>query len=390
MKRIIVVFGLLIISFCLLAQTPVLPIGAGTEANPYQIATWQNLYWITAPDIVDGLTQTQRWTKYYKQTADIDFADASPAITTWNGGGGWLPIGIIYEIESSANIPFIGKYDGGNHTIAGLYINRPSLDNQGLFGYTDLGAEILNLGMIYVSVTGNYFTGGLVAYNGSTITNCYSTGTVTGEEDTGGLVGYIYEGSISNCYSKGYVTSTGGSTGGLVGYNYESTISNSFWDIETSGQTTSAGGTGKTTAEMKNQTTYTDAGWSYPDIWNINPDLNNGYPYLNYPNSVPNDEIVIETPLCYDVVLHPAYPNPFNPSTTIAFELTSPSDVKIDIFNVKSQLVKHLVNKIYDKGSHSVVWEGRDHDGNHCGTGVYFYRMTAGNTHQTKKMMLMK
>ncbi len=65
---------------------------------------------------------------------------------------------------------------------------------------------------------------------------------------------------------------------GLVVYNCIGTITNCFWDTETSGQSTSAGGTGKTTAEIKNISTFTEAGWVFPDIWNINPELNIGYP----------------------------------------------------------------------------------------------------------------
>ena len=73
MKRMMMFFGLLAMALGLLAQTAVPPaLGDGTEAIPYQIATWQNLYW---------LSQTQSaWDKHFIQTADIDFADAEPAI----------------------------------------------------------------------------------------------------------------------------------------------------------------------------------------------------------------------------------------------------------------------------------------------------------------------
>ncbi len=243
------------------------------------------------------------------------------------------------------------------------------------------------------TVNGVSKTGGLVGFNqyGGNITNSYCTGNVSGTDFcTGGLVGKIENGNITHSYSTGNVTGTDVYTGGLVGEFIEGIVTYSFWDIETSGQGHSAVGTRKTTAEMKTLSTYTDVGWDFPDVWNINPDMNDGYPYLNYPNSVPNDEIVIETPLCKEAVLHSAYPNPFNPSTTISFDLASPSDVKIDIFNVKGQLVKNLVHKAYQTGSHTIFWDGRDHDGNNCGTGVYFYKMTAGMTTQTKKMMLMK
>jgi len=115
-----------------------------------------------------------------------------------------------------------------------------------------------------VSITNSYSTGtvsgvervgGLVGCNDGSITTSYSTGTVTGEGDLGGLVGRNGEGwgaygiIVANCYSTGSVNGTGDHVGGLVGKNVGS-ITTSFWDIETSGQATSAGGVGLTTAEM--------------------------------------------------------------------------------------------------------------------------------------------
>ena len=122
------------------------------------------------------------------------------------------------------------------------------------------------------------FLGGLCGNNwGGTITNCYSTGSVMGGYDSyrlGGLCGFNRGNTIiSNCYSTGSVTGDE-YVGGLVGYNY-GTVLASFWDIETSGQDTSAGGTGLSTAEMQMQVTFMDAGWDFvcerinssEDIW---------------------------------------------------------------------------------------------------------------------------
>ena len=108
------------------------------------------------------------------------------------------------------------------------------------------------------SVTGRNWVGGLVALNdGGTVSNSYSTGSVTGNRYVSGLVGLNLWGIISSCYSTGTVSGDG-PVGGLVGENSESTVNNSFWDIETSGQSTSAGGTGKTTAEMQDIDTFMD------------------------------------------------------------------------------------------------------------------------------------
>ncbi len=110
-------------------------------------------------------------------------------------------------------------------------------------------------------------TGGLVGENSGDITDSYATGTVTGRKRTGGLVGSNWvSGTITNSHATGAVTGTW-YTGGLVGDNAGGTISNSFWDTDTSGQFVSAGGTGKTTAEMLQSSTFIAAGWDYENIW---------------------------------------------------------------------------------------------------------------------------
>jgi len=114
-----------------------------------------------------------------------------------------------------------------------------------------------------------YSTGGLVGSNsnGCTITNCYATGSVSGQGRVGGLVGDNWD-TISNCYSVGIVTGTT-NVGGLVGLWEASAIEESFWDIESSGQTFSDGGRGRTTAEMQTASTFTDAGWDFAEVWCI-------------------------------------------------------------------------------------------------------------------------
>jgi len=84
------------------------------------------------------------------------------------------------------------------------------------------------------------------------------------------------------------------------------------------------------------------------------------------------------------------YPNPFNPSTTIAFDVARNEHVTIDIYNISGQKVKTLVNRSFDAGRHTTVWNGDDQTGRQVGSGVYFYRMTAGKYTKTQKMLLMK
>ncbi len=102
-------------------------------------------------------------------------------------------------------------------------------------------------------------TGGLIGYLKvyTTLTDVYATGTVTGYSNVGGLVGNVWENDISNAYATGCVVGTS-SVGGLVGGKYSGAITNSFWDTQTSGQATSAGGTGKTSAEMMQYSTYSN------------------------------------------------------------------------------------------------------------------------------------
>jgi filamentous hemagglutinin family protein len=130
------------------------------------------------------------------------------------------------------------------------------------------------------AVSGVSAVGGLAGYNSNgTIANSYSTGAVTGTDYVGGLVGFNYS-TISNSYSTGAVSGTGANVGGLIGAYSSGTITSSYWDINTSGQPTSGGGmgTGKTTAQMKDQSTYT--GWDFDTTWGITPGIT--YPYLQW------------------------------------------------------------------------------------------------------------
>jgi len=138
------------------------------------------------------------------------------------------------------------------------------------------------------TVTNGIALGGLVGVNGvgGNITNCYSTGTSIGSTQVGGLVG-VNIASITNCYSRGAAMGSS-NVGGLVGINGGS-ISDCYWDTETSGQITSDGGIGKTTAEMMQQATF--VGWDFSAMWTICEGVT--YPWLQsnpapYPIAQPN------------------------------------------------------------------------------------------------------
>jgi len=303
--------------------------GDGSMGNPYEIATLDNLYW---------LSQTSsKWNKHFIQTADID----ATATSSWDSNAGFSPIG-----NTTTN--FTGTYNGRGYNITNITINRPDTDFIGLFGRLNNKGEISNLGLTNINYTGRKYVGGIVGINSNgTIQKCYSTGTISSNTSDnwwakiGGIAGsnsgtisFCYGatditskssmlgnlagdnlGAISNCYSGGNVTGTDrGRVGGFVGenggsitnsYSYTKVVcsdmatggfsgygsgseTNCFWDTQVSGQSSSYGGTGKTTAELQSTTTYTEAGWDFlnveddktNDYWDLISTENSGYPVM--------------------------------------------------------------------------------------------------------------
>ena len=173
----------------------------------------------------------------YRPQSTSDATVAGPAADATNAG--FPPIG--GDISATR---FTGTFDGNGFTISNLYINVSSANAlyAGLFAYLDASSEVLNLGLLDVYVKGEgtsnspVYVGGVTARSntGSTITNCYVTGDVTGtgtsstDLNTGGLVGESAS-TITNCYAT--VTTSGAGTtsyvGGLVGFNF-SNIRNSY------------------------------------------------------------------------------------------------------------------------------------------------------------------
>ncbi len=504
--------------------------GAGTEEDPYKIADLDDLI---------GLSDNSGYWgsgTYFIQTANIDASSTSGM----NSGAGFSPIG-------NGSTSFGGNYNGQNYTISGLTIDRDQ-NYVGLFGR---GGTISNLGVVNCSISnasGNY-TGALVG-RGGTVTNCYSTGTVSGASHVGGLIGYwgsaescyssanvtgfIYVGglmgtggSASNCYAMGNVSSIVSTDGGLIGSlevgdvihcysasssqteggligdknpdEYMASVTNSFWDVTISGQSTSDGGTGKTTAEMKTLATFTDAGWDFEletdngenDYWDLDRtgSTNDGYPFLSWQNggeialpvmlasfeAVKRDNSILlrwsttceiglagftvsrrsETSgwielsgyqynpaMCavgneisgadyeykdttavsdkiyqyclhgidyagqvvfesftelstgveiYDdqqpekYALYPAYPNPFNPTTTIKFALPENQHVRIRVFDVTGRQMAELVDAPMSAGFHRMQWHAAN-----VGSGVYFIQFETDKFCERRKCLLVK
>ncbi len=287
--------------------------GSGTAEDPYLIYDANQMNTIgTNPGDLD---------KHFKLMADIDLSGFT---------------GTAFNIIGSYGNPFTGVFDGSDHTISNFSYTSVGTSYIALFAYVSgENADIKNLGLIdpnvdsgrrdyagslvsqlsgatitncYVqggSVSGAMNIGGLVGNNNGTITNSYSMSSVSGDNNVGGLVG-SNGGTISNCYATsstsggnavgGLVGSNGGTItncystasvsgasylGGLLGYNRQGETANSFWDIETSGQSTSAGGTPKTTAEMKTASTFIT--WACNYFWTI--DEGQDYPRLDWQNA---------------------------------------------------------------------------------------------------------
>ncbi len=364
----LILFGISVSGNRVSAQTATPPSGAGTAENPYQIATLENLYWLTL--------QPNAWNKYFIQIADIDASSSS----SWNGGSGLYPIG--------SGPAFTGSYNGQNHVISGLVINR-NTDGQvypkiGFFAGIGSGGIVSNLGLTNATINGYQYVGALAGWNAGTIHQCFSSGAVTGkwhwvgglvgENQTGGVIsssfstasvtgigsGQMYSGfagsnagtlsncystgnstgtnyvssfvgrnvsgSISMCFATGYVTTPGSNSGGLVAYN-AGTVSDSFWNTETTGQSTSqGGGMGKTTVQMQTQSTY--SGWNFSSVWTINAGSNNGYPYLiSNPPPVPL--------LTWDGSLNSDWTNAVNWTP----EIVPSSEYNVDISDVSNEPV---------------------------------------------------
>lgn len=261
------------------------------------------------------------------------------ATSGWNSGAGFEPIGkdtvpftgifdgkgftisnLHINRPTTIYVGLFGVLSGevknvgliNNNIIGGSYTG-------GLVGYNEYGtiSNFYSTG----AVGGGGLVGGLVGFNYSgAISNSYATGAVSGTGGyVGGLVGYNYGSTISNSYSTGAVSGTGedgwGSIGGLVGQSISSTItnsyaigkvsgpspvggfvgdtetyplfSNSYWNTQTSGQSggcgsgTCTGASGKTTAEMVQQATY--SGWDFTSIWKM---AGTGYyPCLSWQNN---------------------------------------------------------------------------------------------------------
>lgn len=520
--------------------------GSGTEGDPYQISDLSDLKSLSkaSPDWNKYFIQTAdidaSATEYWDDSDDDGnghlYNDPND-LTSAGNNEGFPPIGTVSD-------EFTGNYDGNGYAINELNIDR-SESYTGLFGRL-MGAMITELGMTNAAVSGiNYvgiiagvndentsmsqcyssgsvngsgfavggLTGGVrygtaeltLSYSTATVTasgnhaggligfaydadisDCYSRGSVNGANYVGSFCGYFTNGSVSNCYGTGSVSSTGSDVGGFVGSNTNDAciVTNCFWDTLTTGLSTSPGGIGKSTSEMKTLSTFTSAGWDFvdetnngtDDIWDMDAGANNGYPILysiqstevpllitlnsftatanngfielawetatetNNANFVIyrnddaiasiagagttsephnyeyiDDQVIPDNTYTYiladvsyaneenkyidkavnivipkndipeEFALNSNYPNPFNPSTAISFQLSAVSDVELCIYDMNGRKIASLINDNKPAGYYEIYW-----DASNFSSGIYFYRLQAGDFVETKKMLLIK
>ena len=204
----------------------------------------------------------------------------------------------------------------------------------GLVGYTYSGSSIYRCAAdVVVKGAGGHNVGGFVGHHEGAIEECYTIGSMSGEHDVGGLVGDNEPGSsIINCYSRASIYSTGEGSGGLVGDHYPASagvtncystgriqgvdgvgglcgtrssypntgpVSSSYWDTQTSGQSSDySDAQARNTSQMKQQGNF--SGWNFTTVWGISPSINDGYPYLRHVpilgDMQPSEQISIQPP----------------------------------------------------------------------------------------------
>jgi len=217
------------------------------------------------------------------------------------GSGGVQVGGLVGKNYGSiTNAYATGTVTGSGNSMGGLVgLNRGTIGNSFATGNVNSGNAMLTGGLVGAngtggsitnsyaigSVTGGTYVGGLAGQNSAgSISNSYATGSTSAVNWVGGLVGQnISSGTVNNSYSSGSVIATNPSNsgttyaGGLIGSSVSgASATNSFWDITTSGQSTSAGGTGMTTAQMQTQANFTSAtaangsvnpAWDFAGTW---------------------------------------------------------------------------------------------------------------------------
>lgn len=265
-------------------------------------------------------------------------------------------------------------------------------------GYSHAGGLVGNL--IASSVSQSFSTGSVTSLGmsggfagilseGASITNSYSHGDVIireadSEASIGGFAGGVFESRVTNSYATGKIMTLRGAAPGNKGFsgNIDTDgafhMSGNYWDTESSGQANSNPGDGATGMDTGEMTfPYADeafSGWDFEDIWAADDDHegNMGYPYLRQtiPVGAEYEDLTPGGESPGEVTLLRNYPNPFNPATRIEFNLPEAAEVRLEIFNVTGQRVAVLIDEQRQAGRHQVVF-----DATGLASGVYISRL---------------
>ncbi len=264
--------------------------------------------------------------------------------------------------------------------------------------------------------------------------NNFSSCEISGVSEIGGLYGYvkgIYDIIIKDSYSIGQINISSRSysssqinSGGFIGETFQDDIEirdcytaseivyplneiedissisafignsteeidiyNCFCSEEIAGVPAHNGANNVTIAELHNINTYLDVGWDFANTWTIDSEANGAYPYLRIHQATPNIEEEVEH-IQVSNILKSAYPNPFNPETTIEFTVKDDEMASLKIYNIKGQLVKNF--DIFESGEHKIVWQGTNNKNKRVASGLYLYKLESKNSSQIKKVLMIK
>ncbi|MDR2578338.1 MAG: hypothetical protein LBC70_05950 [Chitinispirillales bacterium] len=170
---------------------------------------------------VDNFARSNNRTATITLSVNINLSTHYAVGSSFNNGRGWVPIG-------REGRPFGGVFNGNGNTISGLSINHAELNLAGLFGLVQ-GGKIKNLAIADMDIRANDEVGGLAGHlmgANAAITNCFTTGSIRGNRDVGGIVGFFNNGIVSGSYSTSAVVGSE-NVGGIAG-DVSDTLRNSY------------------------------------------------------------------------------------------------------------------------------------------------------------------
>ncbi len=332
--------------------------------------------------------------------------------TIFGGLAGRQSAGHVSNVASYVEITYEGRFIGGIYGQmtaqaelekavfkGNITTDNPHIDNRWIGGIVGQfgGGSMVTDAYAMADIKGTRIVGGIVGYHwrgGATVTNSYFVGAVEGDQET-------VDAHNEDVDEEDELDL---SVGGVVGHKdppqdpeSEDDISglvNTFWDTEVTGLDNIYGtgeyhedadltAEGKTTSEMTDQNTYAE--WDFDNVWEIDDVRNSGYPYFQSEELAldTEEELISDRPS--EVELKQNYPNPFNPSTNIEFTIPNTVEVQLDVYNVAGQRVATLVDEHMSAGTHTVTFDASD-----LPSGVYIYRLTAGDHVESNNMTFIK